>query len=218
MKRIKETLSSLLVIILLIAFGAGIGVYGDRWYTAQKHEGIIHQSNEDLLQLPGETERYVITQDEIEARLREIREFASYSGIYEASRTEDVWRNLDDLSLPGTRNTVAVHCEGVVKAGYDVDLISVEVDAENETIYIKLPPVSVLDNYVIVDTVDTSGSVNNILHPLSFEQYRQVIVSVEEEGLKQVTEKGLFEHAKEASQNLIIQCLAGVTDYEVKFL
>ena len=135
---------------------------------------------------------------------------------------QDVMRSMllvvDDRDLPLTKNTVAVDCQGVVKVGFDVGKIAVEVDEESETVYIRLPAAAVLDNYVIVDTVDASASVNNLLHPLTFEQYQQVLVSVEEEGLAQVTEAGIFEDAETAFKLIVTQFLAGVTDYRIVFL
>lgn len=219
MKKVKETLGSLCVILLLFALGFGTGVGGCLWHQAKNQTAAAAlQPQPDLLQLPGETEQFIVTLDEIEVALQEIQELATYSGRYQASRSEDVWRCLDDLHMPLTRNTVSVKCEGVVKVGYDVTLIDVEIDEESQTVFLTLPPVSVLDNYVIVDTVDASSSVNNILHPLSFDQFREVIVGVEEEGLTQVTEKGLFEHAEEAVRRLVTASLAGVTDYRIVFL
>ena len=215
MKKAMKTLAALCAMLLFAALGFGGGL----WYSARTPDAAtVTPVPADVLSLPGEAEKVVVTREEIEAVLCEIREFATYSGRYTVSKTEDVWRSLDERALPLTRNTVAVRCEGVVKAGYDLDRVSVEVDDRSETVYIRLPEVSVLDNYVIVDTVDASGSVNNPLHPLHFEQYRDVIIGVEEEGLAQVTEKGLFRHAEESFRKLVTQCLAGVTDYRIVFL
>lgn len=219
MKKVKETLGSLCVILLLFALGFGTGVGGCLWHQAKNQTAAaILQPPADLLQLPGETEKYIVTLDEIEVALQELQEFATYSGTYQVSKSEDVWRCLDDRNLWLTRNTVAVACEGVVKVGYDVNLIAAEIDEKSETVYLRLPPVSVLDNYVIWDTVDASGSVNNLLHPLSFDEYREVISRVEEEGLEKVTESGIFEHAEESFRRLVTAALAGVTDYRIVFL
>ena len=218
MKKIKETLSSLCVILLLFALGFGAGFGGCLWHQASRQSGTIHLPPADLLQLPGETEQYIVTLDEIEVRLQALQEFASYSGRYQIHRSEDVWRQVNNWNLALTRNTVAIKCEGVVKVGYDVNRIAVTVDAASKTVYLRLPPVSVIDNYVIWDSVDASGSVNNILHPLSFDEYREVIIRVEEEGLAKVTEEGLFEHAEESFRRLVTASLAGVTDYRIVFL
>lgn len=220
MKKVRETLASLLVILLLFGAGFGSGIAFRNWQTVKRQHtavAVVETAASDL-RLPGETEKYVVTSDEILSAIHEIREFAACSGSYEVSRTSDVWRSLDSVALPGTRNTVSVNCQGVVKAGFDVDRIAVTVDPKSETVYICLPQPAVLDNYVIVDTVDVSGSVNNILHPLTFEQYRQVIVSVEAEGLAQVIQKGLFIRAEESFRHIVTQCLAGVTDYRIVFL
>ena len=219
MKKVRETLSSLFIILALLAVGFGSGFAWCHWYEAQQQTTVaVVQAPTDGLHFPGEAEKVVVTRDEIEAVLDEIREFATYSGVYTVRKTEDVWRCVDDFSLPGTRNTVSVCCQGVVKAGFDVDQIDIEVDSVSETVYIRLPQVEVLDNYVIVDSVDASGSVNNPLNPLSFDQYRQVIVSVEEEGLAQVTRMGIFELAEESFRHIVTQCLAGATDYRIVFL
>ena len=220
MKKVRETLASLLVILVLFGAGFGAGFAVRYWQTVKRQHATVTaiETTSHDLRLPAEAEKRVVTSSEIRAAIDEIREFATCSSIYEVKKTTDVWRSVDDIALPGTRSTVAVRCQGVVKAGYDVDRITVAVDEQSETVYIRLPQPEVLDNYVIVDTVDVSGSVNNILHPLSFDQYRQVIVSVEAEGLEQATQKGLFTQAENSFRHIVTQCLAGVTDYRIVFL
>ena len=219
MKKVKETLASLCVILLLFSLGFGAGVGGCLWHQAKnKPAAVILQPQADLLHLPGETEKFIVTLDEIEATLQELQEFATYSGTYQVSKRDDVWRSTGDWDWWLTRNTVAVQCEGVVKVGYDVNLITAEIDEKSETVYLRLPSASVLDNYVIWDTVDASGSFNNPLHPLSFDEYREVIVRIEDEGLEKVTESGIFEHAEESFRRLVTANLAGVTDYRIVFL
>ena len=70
------------------------------------------------MKLPGETEKRIVTIDEVETKLAEIGELSTYSGRYEVTKEADYSRYfLDDIKVPGTKNTVHLECEGIVKVG-----------------------------------------------------------------------------------------------------
>ena len=76
--------------------------------------------------------------------------------------------------------------------------------------------VTVLDNYLIWDTVNVSEK-NNILNPIDFTQYQELIDEIEEDGLRIATEEGIYKKAKDNLKQLITGFLMGI-EYEIDFL
>lgn len=216
MKKLKETGSSLLMIILI----AALGFVGGYWYHSQKtvDEAEVVEDTTPDVKLPGETEKSVVTVDEVRTKLVAIGELSTYSGQYTVKKGRDFFRNvLDDIRIPGTTNNVTLECEGIVKVGYDVNEIGVDIDDQSYTIYISLPEATVNDNYVIWDSVICKED-NNPLNPIDFEQYKLLIDEIEEEGLSQSEEQEIYNAAEENIKNIIVNFLSGMDDYQVKFL
>lgn len=216
MKKLKETGSSLLLIILI----AALGFVGGYWYHSQKtvDEAEVVEDTTPDVKLPGETEKSVVTVDEVRTKLVAIGELSTYSGQYTVKKGRDFFRNvLDDIRIPGTTNNVTLECEGIVKVGYDVNEIGVDIDDQSYTIYISLPEATVNDNYVIWDSVICKED-NNPLNPIDFEQYKLLIDEIEEEGLSQSEEQEIYNAAEENIKNIIVNFLSGMDDYQVKFL
>lgn len=216
-KAVRDVVVGLLVIAGLLAAGFA-GGYIYRQYTLEKNAEVVDDSNDPGLQLPGEVEKRIITKDDVQAKLIEIDQLATYSGEYPATKSADYTRHvLDDIPVPGTTNSVSLNCTGVVKVGYDVSDIIPTVDNESQKIYIALPEPAVLDNYVIWDSVQYAES-NNILNPIDFAQYQTLIQEIEEEGLAKAKEEGIYEAAEENVKMVIQNFLAGFEGYEVVFL
>ena len=216
MKKIKETFASLLTIVIIFVLGAGaMKCYEIK--TAKTSTEIFNNQENDV-KLPGEQEKTVVTINDVEAKLVEIQELSTYSGKYTVTKGRDYFRTiLDDLKIPLTTNNVTLECEGIVKVGYDVKKIGVNIDNKNCVIYISLPEASVNDNYVIWDTIKCKEG-NNVLNPIDFEQYKQLIEEIEEDGLMQVEKEGIYIAAQENIKKIITGTLAGIDNYEVKFV
>ena len=217
MKKIKETGSGLLVIILI----AALGFVGGYWYHSQKIEDkadvVVDDTTPDV-KLPGEKEKSIVTVDEVPTKLVAIGELSTYSGQYTVKKGRDFFRNvLDDIRIPWTTNNVTIECEGIVKVGYDVNEIGVDIDDKSYTIYISLPEATVNDNYVIWDSVICKED-NNPFNPIDFEEYKLLIEEIEEEGLSQSEEQEIYKAAEENIKNIIVNFLSGMDDYQVKFL
>ncbi len=212
-KAIGKVLTVLLVFVL--GFGAG-WVYYDRQYV--KNAQIVESTKESDLKLPGEVERRIVTESEIEVQLKKIGELDVYSGEYTVSKTASNTRSfLDDIAIPGTTNTIHIECSGIVKVGYDLDDIKPEVDNDSLKIYISLPEPEVLSNYLIWDTVQ-SDEKNSVLNPIDFEQYQLLIDELEEEGLAKVENEGIYEKAEENVKSIIEEYMAGFEGFQVVFL
>ena len=198
-----------------------LGFVGGYWYHSQKIEDkadvVVDDTTPDV-KLPGEKEKSIVTLDEVRTKLVAIGELSTYSGQYTVKKGRDFFRNvLDDIRIPWTTNNVTIECEGIVKVGYDVNEIGVDIDDKSYTIYISLPEATVNDNYVIWDLVICKED-NNPFNPIDFEEYKLLIEEIEEEGLSQSEEQEIYKAAEENIKNIIVNFLSGMDDYQVKFL
>ena len=208
---VKDVLA--VVVVLGLAFGAG-------YYWAGMGTGnamVVTDIKEGFdLELPGEVSRRVVTAEEVESRLVEIGELSTYSGEYACTFGREETRYwLDKIPVFGSTNSIELTCKGVVKVGYNMSDITVRVD--DEKIYISIPESHVNDNYVIWDSVECRES-NNILNPIEFSQYEEIIAEIEQRGLEDVTGKGIYQKADTNLKLLIEAFLAEFDDYEIIYM
>ena len=208
-------LIAVLLVLLIAVFFAGF--FTGR-FSGTDAEPVAAESTSFDLQLPGEVEKRIVTEDEVKDKLVEIGELAAYSGEYTVSKSAEYTRHfLDDIRVPGTTNAVGITCSGLVKVGYDIASIGIDVDSEHQIIHIALPKAQLLDNYVIWDTMEISEK-NNILNPIDADQYQALITEIEAEGLAQVENDGIYDACEENVKVLITNFLAGFEGYEIKFM
>lgn len=213
----KKTVQDLLAVLLVFALGFG-ACWGWSRYKETKDAEVVESAGDFDLRLPGEVEKSVVTLDEVEVQLKKIGQLAVHSGEYSVSKSKEYVRHLlDDVPIPGTKNTIGLKCTGVVKVGFDIDDIALMLDDESQRIYIRLPAPRVLDNYVIWDSIECEED-NSWLNPIEFGQYQLLIDEIEQEGLAQAEEEGLYEAARENTRTVIREFLSGFDGYEVVFL
>ena len=215
-KAISSTLAVLLTLSLVFGAGYFVGSFPDE--KAEIVEPINPAEEKFDLELPAEVEKRIVTVEEVEVMLVDISQFSTYSGEYTTTKLAEYTRYfLDNIAVPGTTNTINLECKGIVKVGYDVEEITIEVDNDSKKIYISLPAPKVLDNYVIWDTVKCQEE-NNILNPIDFEQYQALISEIEDDGLALVEADGIYADAEENIITIIRNCLSGFEDFEIIFL
>ena len=215
-KAISSTLAVLLTLALVFSAGYFVGSFPDE--EAEIVEPINPAEEKFDLELPAEVEKRIVTVEEVEVMLVDISQFSTYSGEYTTTKLAEYTRYfLDNIAVPGTTNTINLECKGIVKVGYDVEEITIEVDNDSKKIYISLPAPKVLDNYVIWDTVKCQEE-NNILNPIDFEQYQALISEIEDDGLALVEADGIYADAEENIITIIRNCLSGFEDFEIIFL
>lgn len=210
------------VIFTLVVIAVGIGA-GTVWVKSfakepEKTEIVETKENENDSKLPGEIEKRIVTVEEIETSLAKIGQLSTYYGSYKVTKEVEHSRYfIDDWKIPLTKNVIHLECEGIVKVGYDIEKITPVVDNDSQKIYIYLPEPKVLDNYVIWDSVRCEET-NNILNPIDFEQYQILIVEIEEQGLADAKEKGIYNDAEENLKKIVEGFLSGFEEYDIEFV
>lgn len=219
-KSLKSIAIGVLVLILVFFAGFFFGTFRSKKSVpvAEPVPVASSASSSIDLQLPTEVEKRIITNEEVQSKLIEIGQLATYSSEYTVSKSVDTSRYLlDNIRIPGTTNSISLKCTGIVKVGYNVKDITPSVDNDSERIYIALPTASLLDNYIIWDSIECSDS-NSILNPLEFSQYQLLIQEIEETGLAQAESDGIYAAAEDNAKLIVKNFLSGFEDYEIIFI
>ncbi len=217
MKHLLEILKTIISVAVVITLVFGAGFFFGRNYDKQEPKVVVDDSDSDFdLRLPGEQEKRVVTVDEVKLKLQEIKELATYSGTYEVTKSVDETRYvLDDIKLPGTKNTITVTCTGVVKVGYDLNDVSIKV--ETDKIYISLPEPQINDNYIVWDSIQFDEK-NNILNPINSEQYTSLIKDIESEGLEKAINDGIYVDSEKNMKTIIDSFLGQFEGYSIEYM
>lgn len=199
--------------LAVITFGAGYWV-GTR-INSEPVPVIEEQQGIDL-ELPMEVEKRIITAKDVKTKLFEMSELSTYAGQYTVTYAKDETRYmLDDIPVPGTTNSIKITCDGIVKVGYEISDIVVKVD--DDKIYIALPEPKINDNYVIWDTVRCEED-NSIFNPIEFSQYQELIDEIEDMGLNQAIDEGVYQSAEENIKNIMNHFLAVFEEYQIEYM
>ncbi len=216
LKKVLQLILHGLIALGLLALAFVAGFCYCKYNIPEMKSNVIIQTGNDL-SLPTETERRMVTIAEIEVILSDISEFSTYSALYSTTKEADYTRFiLDSIPIPGTTNIIHIECEGIVKVGYNINEIGIGINNKDRVIYISIPDAVVLDNYLIWDTVAVTEK-NNILNPIDFSQYQELISEIEADGLRIATEQGIFLKAEENFKLLLTGFLAGL-EYEIEFI
>lgn len=215
MKRIfsvvgKVLLSLLVVVCMFISYLVGsVGNKMGKAVEKDKSQGFD-------LEMPLEVQRRRVTVDEVEAQLFEISELSTYYGEYTFDYGKEEKRYwLEVLPILGTTNYIELKGRGIVKVGFDMNEIVVKVD--DDTIYIALPEAKLHDNYIVWDSLNCTEH-NSILNPINFAQYQELINEIEQKGLDDVVERGIYKSAKENFKTIIEAFLADFEGYEIVYM
>lgn len=214
--RLVRTAKDSLVVLLVLALTFAAGYYVAGMDLGTEKEVVKKEKSGFDFRLPGEVEKRVVTVEEVEAKLTEMAELTTYSGEYTVTLGKDETRYLlDNIKILGTKNSIEITASGIVKVGYDMKDISVKVG--DDKIYIAIPKAKLNDNYVIWDTVECT-EVNSILNPIEFAQYQDIIDEIEEKGLAEVEEQGIYDSAEENLKTIMNAFLSEFNDYEIVYM
>ena len=217
MRKMLGYFRDLIAVLVILAVAFGAGYYCCYVSTTNEVTEVVADTDDGFdFELPLEVEKRVVTVEEVEAKLVEIGELSTYAGEYICTLGKEESRYwLDKLPVIGSTNSITITCNGIVKVGYDICDIIVKVD--DEKIYISIPEARLNDNYVIWDSLECEET-NNIFNPIEFAQYQELINEIEDMGLAQVTEQGIYKKAEENLKVLIKVFLAEFDDYEIVYM
>lgn len=190
-KSFKDHVINILSFVILI-IGIGLAVFGLRNRSSSKTDEITEVS--------------------ITNKFGTIAELSTFEYSYTMIETLENAKEIFDIDIPFTTKKIVIIGEGKIKLRFDFDGVRPKVDKEKHEIYIKIPEVEVLDNYLeILKCIEE----NNIFNPISTEDSQKLVDKERKKRLKEAEEKGAFEKAREKAKTAIETMYADIDDYEI---
>lgn len=245
----KAILTKIVVCIVLLAAIGGTGYwfitkqinqYKDEISTKLEQEQLLNQrisdiqakldssesQNQSLLEQIDNMltkEEFVFDAGTIREEIKGIGELATLEYRYTNVATLDASKKLfdTDFILPGTSKTAIIIMDGVLKAGINVEKISIRSDESTKTITVALPSASILSNELDEDSMQVYDETNGIFNPISLEDSRNLRNEIKNKAESKAIDNGVLIDAEQKAAQIIrciIESVPGVKDtYAITF-
>lgn len=151
----------------------------------------------------------VVDSQTVKSQLASLQELVTQEYIYTNAdkRTQDAKWLLGKWG-PGSKSTLILTYDGIIKAGIDMSKVTVEVNEENRTITVTLPDSEITDNNIPQDSITVVESKDGLFNEITLDDYNTFIseqkIIMEEKAI----ERGLLEKADKEAQKAIEAFLA----------
>lgn len=193
----------LIVLVALLCIGA-------TWWYLEVYTKLkpvsVTQDNEGLIQ-----DDLAVIGETIQSGLRQIGEINTAEYYFTRTETVEDSKKLDLTSIginfiadiPLTSNTFTYSYDGNIKAGIDFNEIEVNVDKEAKTITIMLPKSRIMSSAVDPDSYKFYEIRNNILNPISPEDYAVSFADLIHKEEERAIKEGLLDKADANAQKIL---------------
>lgn len=136
-------------------------------------------------------------------KISEVAELATVEYRYtDAGRFSD-GRQFLGFEIPWLKKSFTAKWDGVIKAGIDMNQVTLTPDEEEHTLTIALPPAKILSHEILNDSIETLDETKNIFNPISVTDVRKFDAASKAEMEKRAEESGLLVQARENAENVI---------------
>ena len=249
MKTILKTMAMILLfLVVLVLLGCGGYWYYTKTRGDLKTQIISEQEQKALLEqrvsdIKGELEKaeqenqtladkinsmmvedvYFFDAAAIMEEIKEIGELATVEYRYTNVGTLDASKKLfkTSVNIPGTKKTVVMTMDGIIKVGVDVDGISISSDVASKTIKITLPKARLLSNELDENSIQIYDETDGMFNPITLEDSSTLRNEIKMKSEQNAQANGVFEQAEENAKIIlrcILEAIPGLKDtYKIQF-
>lgn len=205
-RRRRRTFRTILILVLIILVLLAVVFIFGKDYIKLKAETIA----------PVLAEKKTVTLAEVQHTLEPIGELCTYEYTFTGLDKITDTRQLLGLNIPGTTHSIEIVYSGVIKAGYRVSELGIEVDNDRDVIYITLPSAEITDRYLDEDSLQYTEN-NNIFNPISGDEITDELAVILDAETRNAEAAGLYGLAEENAKMIISGFLSVFEDYTVIF-
>lgn len=244
----KVLITSILALVIIAVLAGGAYWYHVRSLNELREEMIAKQEQNELLEqrvrdiqtkLNNAEQENQTLLDKIDAMLtedvyffdaaavmekvKEIGELATVEYRYTNVGTLDASKKLfkTNFDLPGTKKTVVMTMDGVIKVGVDVNGIKISANETSKTIIITLPKAKLLSNELDENSLQIFDETSGLFNPITLEDNSALRNEIKIKSEENAQANGVYELAEENAKNIlrcILEAIPGLKDtYTIQF-
>lgn len=243
----KVLITSILALVIIAVLAGGAYWYHVRSLNELREEMIAKQEQNELLEQRvrdiqtklnnAEQENqtlldkivkltedvYVFDAAAVMEEIKEIGELATVEYRYTNVGTLDASKKLfkTNFDLPGTKKTVVMTMDGVIKIGVDVNGIKISANETSKTIIITLPKAKLLSNELDENSLQIYDETSGLFNPITLEDNSALRNEIKIKSEENAQANGIYEQAEENAKNIlrcILEAIPGLKDtYTIQF-
>lgn len=178
--------------------------------TTEKYKEIIKKLEEENQRLSDPIVQYEIASRDISIELitseiQDIGELATIQYLYtDAGKFEDPAKLFGkEIPFSFTTKSFIAKWDGIIKAGVNVDEITVDVNNTNKEIIIHMPEAKILSHEIDGESIQTLDEKNGLFNVIKVDDIREFDAMSKEAMEQRAIENGLLDNAYENAKAII---------------
>ena len=159
--------------------------------------------------------------DLIKSEIKDIGELATIEYLYtDAGKFEDA-KKAWGINIPFTAKSFITKWDGIIKAGIQIDKITVEINDANKEIIVHMPKAEILSHEVDSESIEILDEKDGLFNKVTVENTVQFEATSKDTMEERAIENGIldkaFENAKEIIERLVNNDIVQGQGYTIKF-
>lgn len=200
-----------IVIIAVVLFIVVIALFLKGYMSAtEKYKNIIKELEEENERLSTPIVQYEIASKEVDialitSEIQDIGELATVEYLYtDAGKFEDPAKMFGkEIPFSFTTKSFIAKWDGIIKAGVNVDEITVEVKDYNKEIIVHMPEAIILSHNIDDESIETLDEKNGLFNSIKVDDIRTFDAISKETMEQRAIENGLLDKAYENAKAII---------------
>ena len=156
----------------------------------------------------------VVTSDLLGEQLRSVQELVTVAYYYTNMGRFENQVDFYGWKVPFTTKSFIVSYDGVIKAGVNLEDVSVEVDEEAKTVTVTLPESKILSHEIPEDSLEVFDESDNIFNRISIEDYAGFTQDQKDKMEQRAIDNGLLTSATEKARTAVTSFLGLLPEME----
>lgn len=214
----------LLLVVLAVAFGVTAKLLREANEQKLTLQEQVERQNELIAALKDEQKKekdkeikVAVTTDTIQQQLNSVSELVTQEYVYtNAAKKESSESWLWGVERPFSGKSILITYDGVIKAGVDLSQAKVDVDEQQHTVTVTLPPSKITDNNIPQETINVVEIKNGLFNNVTMEYYNDFVAEQKPKMAQKAIDQGILTRAgKEAKAVVqsVLSVLPGMENY-----
>lgn len=169
---------------------------------------------------PTSEEENKITSDLLASQIEDISELATIEYNYTNMGKFENTSTFYGYEIPFTTKSFIVSYDGIIKAGIDMNEVSIKVS--RRIITVTVPEAEILSHEIDEDSLQIFDESSNIFNQITIEDYNTFSADQKETMEEKVIEKGLLSEAQDKAETVITNFITSINslddDWTIKFV